>query len=121
MPKFAVLQLSDSFASLWPKLAGACELIAEPGPTVDTCLIAAGRIEDDAPVQIARAQALGITPIIVVGAAADHRIAVQLVLAGASDYFALPRDVERLRAWFVEIARRAYSRVSAQALVARER
>jgi two-component system response regulator HydG len=121
MAKIAIVALSDSFASVWPGLAGDCELAPQLTTDCDACLIAAGGIEEEAPAQIAAAQALGISPIVVVGSAADHRIAVPLVLAGAADYFALPGDVERLRAWFTEIARRVESRASAQALVARER
>src|SRR2546426_5856496 len=36
-------------------------------------------------------------PIIAVGSAASHRLAAQVVAAGAADYFALPDDPDDLR------------------------
>ncbi|MGQ0562366.1 MAG: sigma-54 interaction domain-containing protein [Gemmatimonadota bacterium] len=121
MPRIALLQLSESFESLWPQLAAGSDLLADFTSGADAYVIAAAGIEEEAPAHIAVALAQGAPLVVVAGAAADHRIAVQLILAGASDYFALPGDLERLRAWFEEVARRAAARADAQALAARER
>lgn len=116
MPNIAVLKLSDSFEALWPP-----DVLPESRYDADAYLIAAGGIEEEAPAHIALALSQGARNVVVAGAAADHRIAVQLIRAGASDYFALPDDVDRLRAWFADIARRANADEDAQTLAARER
>ncbi|MCL4763831.1 MAG: hypothetical protein KJ018_18990, partial [Burkholderiales bacterium] len=38
-------------------------------------------------------------PLVAVGSETDRRVAVEALRAGASDYFALPQDVDALRAW----------------------
>jgi two-component system response regulator HydG len=70
---------------------------------------------------IAEIAAATKAPVVAAGGYADHRAAVALVNAGARDYFALPDDLERLRAWFDQIVRQSHARVNGEALAARER
>jgi DNA-binding NtrC family response regulator len=119
-PRIGLIRLSDSFESLWPELASGADLTQDAAGT-HACVVAAAGIEEEAPPAIAAALAHGTPQVIVVGAAPDHRVAVMLILAGASDYFVLPADLDRLRAWFQETVRRANADVNAQSLTARER
>ena len=59
--------------------------------------------------------------VLVVGAQAEHRLAAALVRAGAADYFALPGDLEALRAAVAERARRLKARQDGGKLAAAER
>ena len=49
-------------------------------------------------------------PVAAVGALPDHRLAVRLVQAGATEYFVLPQDYELLRSWLRDHATRLQSR-----------
>jgi two-component system response regulator HydG len=57
----------------------------------------------------------------VVGTAAEHRLAVAAVRAGAVEYFALPQDLAALRGWVMERAAAAEARANAAVLAASER
>lgn len=120
LPRIAVIRLSDSFESLWADLATGAELTQDAAGAT-ACVVAAAGIEEEAPPAIAAALAQGAPQVIVVGASPDHRIAVMLILAGAADYFVLPADLDRLRAWFQGTVRRANTDASAQSLTERER
>jgi len=101
-----VHRVSDSFGDLWPALARELGVrLAEwtpsqgepPAPDAAALLIAAGGHEAELVTLLPQlAPARGI-PIIVVGAVASHRLAVQLLAAGAADYYALPDDRDGLR------------------------
>ena len=129
-PIIAVLRLNESFSEVWPQLAAdtGAELrvagtVTELAPlgAAEAVLVACGGAEEEAFGQIASVAASARVPIVVAGATADHLIAIALVRAGAGDYFALPQDFERLRAWFDEHVRGARARAAAQSLIERER
>lgn len=119
MARIAVLKLSDSFESLWPELGA--QVTTEVPSGAEALIIAAGGIEEEAPAQISEALSAGIRDVVVVGSTHDHRVAVQLIRAGASDFFALPADMDRLRAWLDESNRRADAERNANTLAERER
>ena len=56
--------------------------------------------------------------IAVVSASTDHRVALEMLRAGASEYFALPDDLELLRAWTSDRAIRFTERASRDGFVA---
>ena len=103
-----IVRVSESFSELWPALArelGAAltEWTPAPGerPEQDAAalLVAAGGHETELAAllpQLSVGGARGI-PVIVVGAVPSHRLAVQLLAAGAADYYALPDDRDGLR------------------------
>lgn len=94
---------TESFASYWPELADQhdlqLEVIPEPTRMSDSALavilVCVGR-ESEAVDALHDAIRKGISGPIVVGAAEDHRLAVQVMRTGAAAYFALPRDSSRL-------------------------
>jgi DNA-binding NtrC family response regulator len=116
LPVIAVITVSDAFSSLWAELAesaggrvrvGATEAELAPVDGVAGAIVAAGGAEVDAAEAVQGLTELMRAPVIVVGAAEDHRIAAALVRAGASDYFALPTDIDALRGWIEERINRA--------------
>ena len=102
-----VLRLSDSFGDFWPALArdaGAALMDWTPAadelPAGDPAvvLVAAGGAETEIAALLTRLPlTLGATPVIAVGATTSHRLAAQVVRAGAVDYFSLPDDRDGLR------------------------
>jgi DNA-binding NtrC family response regulator len=101
-----VLQVSDSFAAIWAGLAEECGLalrvVREPAAVQGglVALSAAG-------LEFLVPGVIGQLPeswdeVAVVGALADHRVAVAATRAGASEYFALPQDLRLLKAWLGE-------------------
>jgi len=101
----AVVALSDSFGEFWPLLAtelgvGLVALSAdEPTLPADpiAVIIAAGGAEAEVRALIERLGPRGDAPLLVTGASLSHRVAAQILGAGASDYFALPDDRDALR------------------------
>ncbi len=101
----AVVALSDSFGELWPLLAdelgvalvarGADEPALPPDPIA--VIIAAGGAEAEVGALIERLGPRGEAPLLAAGASLSHRVAAQVLAAGASDYFALPDDRDALR------------------------
>jgi DNA-binding NtrC family response regulator len=100
-----VVALSDSFAEFWPLLAqelgeplvlmrGADEMLPADAIAV---VIAAGGVETEVAPLIGRLGPRANTPLLVAGASLSHRVAAQVLAAGASDYFALPDDRDALR------------------------
>ena len=124
-----VLALTDSFAQVWPELAGwaGAELHLEPWPARfrggEACatILAAGGAEDMILDAVVEAIGHGATELVVVGAEHHHRPAVAALQAGAVNYFALPDELEALRGWVLERAQRALDRERASVLAARER
>jgi DNA-binding NtrC family response regulator len=126
----AVVARSDSFSTLWPELAagvGAQAVVAESagelGPAGDAVavLLSVAGVEEEAEAVLREMAASGAPAPLVVGARADHRLAVALVRAGAADYFALPGDVQALRDEVGERARRREAQAAGGRLAAAER
>jgi DNA-binding NtrC family response regulator len=99
-----VLRLSDSFSDFWPLLAhelgvpltihDAAEVVAPPTDAL-AIIVAAGGAESEIAPLLAR---LGPREApLAVGASVSHRLAAQVVAAGAADYFSLPDDRDALR------------------------
>jgi DNA-binding NtrC family response regulator len=111
LPTLAVVRLSEAFERVWTTLAEEAglrlELVSAPPARVtlprSIVLVAAGG-EERAAEPILR-QADG-QPTVVVGADLSRRVAVDLIRAGATEYFALPEDYELLRSWVSEQADR---------------
>ena len=128
LPRLALVVLSDSFRDEWRSLADAAgfalhteESLATVDARVhDLVLLAAGGAEDamiDALRAVPPRQGLEIAAI---GALTDHRVAIAALQGGASDYFAIPDDLERLRAWLAERARRVRERTDRLAFAEQE-
>jgi DNA-binding NtrC family response regulator len=102
---FAVVALSDSFGEFWPLLADELGVALvmrradDPALPADpiAVLIAAGGAEAEVGALIERLGPRGDAPLLVAGASISHRVAAQVLAAGASDYFALPDDRDVLR------------------------
>ncbi len=112
--RIGILQLSDSFESLWNEWAeelGAVVVpLAEaeaPGPDLILCLVSAAGEEERATEAVSMLRASTLHPIFVVGAETSHRFAVEFLRRGATDYFVLPDDVD--------LCRRSIGRVLEQA------
>jgi DNA-binding NtrC family response regulator len=112
-PKLVVLEMTESFGAVWAALAESAGAVAERvgsladvGPADETCalVVSCAGVESGVAGIVGDAAAAGASRVAVVGAAADHRIAVNAVRAGAAEYFALPADLEALRAWVLESA-----------------
>jgi DNA-binding NtrC family response regulator len=115
---------------LWPELAitsGATvqAFAATPDGLAAWCrarnavhIVAAGGMERDVLPELER---VTIPPrTAVVGSDSDHRVAVNMLRAGASEYFALPGDVEALRSFVVDAARRATEHTEGSRFATRE-
>ncbi|TFG66576.1 MAG: hypothetical protein E4H28_01530, partial [Gemmatimonadales bacterium] len=106
-----VVGATESFGELWPSLADKLGIglqtvddptLGSPAGVMAVILNAAG-VEGNAVDLLSEARAAGHDSPIVVGAEADHRLAVELMRRGASAYYALPGDIQRLEA---DLARR---------------
>jgi len=106
--RLTVVEASDSFSALWPRLAleAGLELVCRPEVPPDfgegvVVINVAGREEH-------LAEVLGSTALqrraAVVGARADYRVAVAAIRAGANEYFALPEDLPLLCRWLTDQA-----------------
>jgi DNA-binding NtrC family response regulator len=100
-----VIRLSDSFSSTIADLAGELSAEVRPWdrqseevPPVGTSaiLVLAGGAENDALDRL-RAIASVALPKYLIGASTDHRIAATAIQLGATDYLALPQDLDLLR------------------------
>ena len=138
-PETALLlvRLTDSFGDFWPLLADELDVpLVEwrpaegesPPPGAAVILLAAGGAESGLSSFVAGLTVPSDVPIVGVGAAANHRIAAQVVAAGAADYFALPEDRDALREVVTAgvarrrgaLARSAMAQLEAQAHAFRE-
>jgi DNA-binding NtrC family response regulator len=103
-PELAVVVASSAFAAVWPDLAARLGLelriLHEPAPVRETrnvaVILACGGEESRAVDLLHRSHRAGIENPILVGAEADHRLAVELMRRGAAAYYALPGDEVRL-------------------------
>lgn len=115
MPRVAVVSLSDSFNGLWAELATDLGVAMDqvtggaPPETAETAavIVAAGGVEREALQWLAERPGLA-RPVVVVGADPGRRLAMQVVAAGARDYFALPDDLELIRNAVAALVRRLH-------------
>lgn len=128
MTQLVVIARSESFSAVWPELAAEAgaelRVVADAeacGRTEEAAVIAVAGVEEEAEGAVRALAAAGSPAPLVVGARADHRLAAMLVRAGAADYFALPADLEALRAEMAERARRRQARAAGARLAASER
>jgi DNA-binding NtrC family response regulator len=116
-PPLVLLSLTDSFHDIWPTLAADCgcrllrvaSAASSAGQVDSVCVISAGGAEAEIEPLLNRCK----SSVAAVGAISDHRLAITLLRAGASDYFALPHELDQLRAWLRDQAdqvRRSQSR-----------
>ncbi len=103
-PALALVELSDSFRSAWSELAEELRLDLvplapgdAPAPGTVAVLVAAGGEEDRALDALPTIPHTNGPPVYVVGANPSHRFAIEAVRRGATDYFALPGDLDLLR------------------------
>ena len=101
-----IVRLGDSFGDLWPALARELGVTLTewtptlgelPAPDAAALLVAAGGHEAELVALLPQLSAGRGIHTIVVGAVASHRLAVQVLAAGAADYYALPDDRDGLR------------------------
>ena len=118
MPTLTVLALTDSFSTLWPALATECGLgltMIADAAAFDRASGTIGLISaagsEAMLVETVRRAAGGTVEIGAIGAIAEHRLAVEVVRAGADDYFALPADHDLLRSWLRDRAEALRSRL----------
>jgi DNA-binding NtrC family response regulator len=126
----ALLEHSDSFSAIWPGLCAELGLPLRRAPAAAE--LGAGRgalaflvnvagVEEEAEPLLRALRAEGVTQPVVIGARVDHRLALSLVHAGARDYFALPADLDALRAHLREAKQREESRSARDDLARSER
>ena len=106
-PTLAIVQVSDAFSELWSELAmgfgvdariyAAADACPSGGGDVIASIVAAGGAEWQAVEWLENHWVASEQPLFVVGADPGRRIAIQLVSHGATDYFAMPDDLEMLR------------------------
>ena len=101
-----VTRLSDSFSDVWQQLSNGVNAPmrmvgpADTGPVLPgtaAVLLAAGGAEREALEWLERHNVPSGIPLFVVGSDPGRRIAARVVSQGATDYFALPEDIEILR------------------------
>jgi len=103
-PALALVELSDSFRDAWRELAEELQLDLvplapgdAPPPATVAVLVAAGGEEDRALDALPTIPHTNGPPVYLVGANPSHRFAIEAVRRGATDYFALPGDLDLLR------------------------
>jgi DNA-binding NtrC family response regulator len=104
--RLSVITISEAFGGFWNDLAadlkvaievlGPAEAIAPPLETA-AVIVAAGGAERDAIRWLETHRVPPGLPALVVGTDLGRRTAMQLVARGATDYFALPEDLEIFR------------------------
>lgn len=114
-PVLTVLGEAEAFENLWPELAAAADVVLDRAVDAASAMPLAGAVavllsvagaETAAVAAISSVSAAGGSAPAVVGAEADHRIAVAALNGGAAEYFCLPADLEVLRAWVLTRADR---------------
>lgn len=115
-PSLLVISPEASFAGVWPALAELLSLCVEVrGDLAEVTswgqafavLLAVPGSEETGASGVRSLRARGAPEVVVAGALADHRLAVELIRAGASDYFVLPEDLDGMRGWLLDRSRRA--------------
>ncbi|MDH3496507.1 MAG: sigma-54 dependent transcriptional regulator [Gemmatimonadota bacterium] len=109
MPKrsLAIVQLSPAFSELWDELARGFGVAVQVYAPTDACpvhapdlvgsIVAAGGAEWEAVQWLDDHWVGSERPLFVVGADPGRRVAIALVTHGATDYFAMPADLEIFR------------------------
>ena len=126
VPTLHLLSLSDSFAAVWPGLAEESGLTLVPiddaaaAGVVGGLLLVNGAGVETSLAERVRSLATGDVEVVAVGALPSHRIAVQAVRAGATEYFALPDDLASLRAWLRDRSERLSARDRRRTFAERE-
>ncbi len=93
----------DSFREYYQELGEAAglelDMVRDLGgaATAAVVIISCPGVEGRAADRVRDTRAVAARPPVVVGTRADHRLAVEVVRAGADDYFVLPEEAERLR------------------------
>ena len=103
-PVLNVVQLSDSFHSIWADFGAELDLEAQifdleaslPVQGI-AIVVAAGGLEDQGLDALLTLMDRYRPPVYLVGANPSHRFGVEAVRRGAADYFALPDDLDLLR------------------------
>ncbi|MGQ0816363.1 MAG: sigma 54-interacting transcriptional regulator [Gemmatimonadota bacterium] len=121
--------MTDSFMRLLTERAAEMGVplleTAAPDPGVLAralaVVVAAAGVEEELPARIGEIKALTDASVVALGAASEHPVVIAAMRAGAADYFALPVDVERLRSWFEEMARRGQALGDAAKLAEQQR
>lgn len=90
-----------------------------PGLTSGLALVNGAGVEETLP-EVLRSVATGAMEVVAVGAVSSHRLAVQVIRAGAAEYFALPDDLAALRAWLRDRAERMAARQGRSSFAERE-
>lgn len=120
LPRLVVVALSDSFGDEWQRFAAAAgfqlhresSLAALDPRSHDVALLAAGGVEDQLTDALSTLSPSNPIEVAAVGASTCHRTAIAAMQGGASDYFAIPDDLDRLRSWLAERARRIQDRIN---------
>ncbi|HEX6748604.1 MAG TPA: sigma-54 dependent transcriptional regulator [Longimicrobium sp.] len=128
IPRLFILALSDSFSTLWPTLAETldADAVVERAPAAEALAQAAALVVSAAGCERQAALALAELPAgspaaAVVGACTEYRAVLEVIRAGAADYFALPDDLPALRAWLQQRVEAARAEASARAQAEEER
>ncbi|MEX2584258.1 MAG: sigma-54 dependent transcriptional regulator [Gemmatimonadota bacterium] len=105
MPILLIVVEGDTFGSVWPdlarrhglelRIAASAAEVAPERRILPPILVVAGR-EEDALDEIRALRTAGHRAPVAIGSSPDHRLAVALLRAGASDYLALPADLDVL-------------------------
>jgi len=125
--RLLVFSENDSFHEFYRELATAHGLESSIGRDLDEAARAAVVViscpgaEERAADRVRDSLAVTARPPAVVGARADHRLAVEVVRAGAEDYFVLPAESELLRDLVRARADAARNKEAAAALAEAER
>ncbi len=120
-PTLTIVNLSDSFQSLWTDLAEELDVVCQTiGPDAPVAagqmialLIAAGG-EEERGLDYLLAHDVVQPPTYLIGSNASHRFAVEALRRGAADYFVLPHDVDLLRRTLAANAEAARERRSGE-------
>jgi len=122
VPRLSVIAVSDAFRGFWTDLARDLDVVIDHvaptdavTPRADTAaiIVAAGGAEREA-IQWLQTQRFPLgPPTLVVGTDPGRRTAMQLVARGASDYFALPDDLEIFRNAVAAVVNGARARAGA--------
>src|SRR5256714_4015109 len=104
--RLSVISLSQAFQAFWTDLGAdvgaTIDLVGPTDPVTSSpetvaVIVAAGGAERDATRWLEAHSVRSGLPALVVGTDPGRRLAMQLVARGASDYFALPDDLEIFR------------------------
>ena len=105
-PRLSIITISVAFGEFWYDLAGdlnaTIDLVGRDGPAIEgpetaAAIVAAGGAEHEAIAWLATRTPSRTIPLFVVGTDPGRRTAMQALAHGATDYFALPDDLEIFR------------------------